>query len=101
MTSGWHILNYFAPFPSESVARSKKLHRKDAKDAKKRKIKEKKDFIVKNNILPLAFVFLCVLRVFAVQGFLILQHSPSGEGRGEVLIPLLSRKIAMPASSAP
>jgi hypothetical protein len=46
----------------------KTLHRKDAKNAKKKK----KDFIAKNSILPLAFVFLCVLRVFAVQVFSIL-----------------------------
>jgi hypothetical protein len=44
------------------------LHRKDAKDAKKKR-KKKADFIAKNGIIPLAFVFLCVLRVFAVQIF--------------------------------
>jgi hypothetical protein len=56
----------------------KTLHRKDAKSAKKRKReKERKkegrkaSFIAKNRILSLAFVFLCVLRVFAVQGFSI------------------------------
>jgi serine/threonine protein kinase len=49
----------------------KNLHREDAKDAKKRRRKreEKPIFLRKNSILPLAFVFLCVLRVFAVQGF--------------------------------
>jgi hypothetical protein len=40
------------------------LHRKDAKSAKK-----KEDFTAKNSFLPFALVFLCVLRVFAVQGF--------------------------------
>jgi hypothetical protein len=54
----------------------KNLHRKDAKDAKKRKKKEEKTILLqKNSILSFAFVFLCVLRIFAVQISLILPKS--------------------------
>jgi hypothetical protein len=40
-----------------------------------RRKENKADFIAKNSIIPLAFVFLCVLRVFAVQAFSIRQRS--------------------------
>jgi hypothetical protein len=53
---------------------------KTRRTQRRRKERRKADFIAKNSILPLAFVFLCVLRVFAVQISLILQRSRIEEG---------------------
>jgi hypothetical protein len=51
------------------------LHREDAKNAKKDKNKKENAVACNKMGFFLSFSPLCVLRVFAVQGFLILQYS--------------------------
>jgi hypothetical protein len=52
----------------------KPLHRKDAKNAKKDKNKKEDAVFAIKSAFLLPFSLLCVLCVFAVQIFLILQH---------------------------
>jgi hypothetical protein len=73
--------NYRRPrFLRENFPRSHALRRMALDAERGNEINE-----IKNSIFTFVFVFLCVLGVFAVQGFLILQHSQGG--RGDLVTP--------------
>jgi hypothetical protein len=79
-----HWWALFFPLPEESVARSKNLHREDAKDAKKDKKQEGKCcFSQQNRLFLFLFLFFALFASSRCKTGFILQHSPEGGGRKE------------------